>query len=330
MTLSIVLDVGIGLAFTYFLLCLIASGIQEVIAGIFTWRGTYLAKGIDVILDNNAQASFAWGGVANWLKAHLTPSALPSAAAAAIDPKTATDGESKLKKILDMRYHPLMKSSPSDVPSYVSSRNFASALLETLRDGSKAPLFTQAERTVAALPAGDLKRTLSQFLEDAGGDFEKFRSSLEDWFDDAMDRLSGIYKRLSQYVMLILGVLLAVSLNVDSMRVARVLWETPALRSAMVADAEKAPAPTTPTPAPTDPQLGAIATQVQQFQGLDLPIGWPIDPVTNEIIWKQITWWTVAGWLMTAAAVGLGAPFWFGLLQSLTNMRNAGPSPGKS
>jgi hypothetical protein len=327
MALSIVLDVGIGLAFTYFLLSLIASGVQEVIAGIFTWRGTYLAKGIDVLLDNSQEATFVWGGVANWFTAHLTPSALPSAAAAAIDPATATAGQMKLKAILDMRSHPLMKSSPTDVPSYVSSRNFVSALLETLRDGTKAPLFTQAERVVAALPAGDLKKTLTVFLEDAGGDFDKFRSSLEDWFDDAMDRLSGIYKRLSQYVMLILGVLLAVSLNVDSVRVARVLWETPALRSALVADSEKATAP--PASAAGAPaavqqveqQVGDIAQQVQKVQALNLPIGWSAG---------SFGWLTVPGWLMTAAAVGLGAPFWFSLLQSLANMRNAGPRPDKS
>jgi hypothetical protein len=142
-----------------------------------------------------------------------------------------------------------------------------------------------------------------------------------------MDRLSGIYKRLSQYVMLILGVLLAVSLNVDSVRVARVLWETPALRSALVADAEKATAP--PASAAGAPaavqqveqQVGDIAQQVQKVQALNLPIGWSAG---------SFGWLTVPGWLMTAAAVGLGAPFWFSLLQSLANMRNAGPRPDKS
>jgi hypothetical protein len=63
--------------------------------------------------------------------------------------------------------------------TYVPSRNFSLALLETLRDGSKAPLFSQAERTISALPDGDLKTTLSAFLESAGGDLDAFRTQLE-------------------------------------------------------------------------------------------------------------------------------------------------------
>ncbi len=40
MNLGAVIDTAIGLVFTYFLLSIIASGIQEVVAGIFSWRGT--------------------------------------------------------------------------------------------------------------------------------------------------------------------------------------------------------------------------------------------------------------------------------------------------
>ncbi|MGH7120348.1 MAG: hypothetical protein ACREFP_15390, partial [Acetobacteraceae bacterium] len=60
MALSAVVDVVIGLAFTFFLLALIASGVQEVIAGFFAWRGTYLAKAIDVLIDNDPKAEFSW------------------------------------------------------------------------------------------------------------------------------------------------------------------------------------------------------------------------------------------------------------------------------
>jgi hypothetical protein len=35
----------------------------------------------------------------------------------------------------------------------------------------------------------------------------------------------------------------------------------------------------------------------------------------------------LAGWIITAAAVSQGAPFWFDLLQKLVNMRLAGKKP---
>jgi hypothetical protein len=62
--------------------------------------------------------------------------------------------EKVLQKVLDVQTHPLLRGTPSSLPSYVSARNFALALLETLRDGSQAPLFAQAESTIARLPDG--------------------------------------------------------------------------------------------------------------------------------------------------------------------------------
>jgi len=37
--------------------------------------------------------------------------------------------------------------------------------------------------------------------------------------------------------------------------------------------------------------------------------------------------WQAAGWLLTALAGMLGAPFWFELLQRLVNLRGVGPKP---
>ena len=201
---SAILDIIFGLIFTYFLLALVASGIQEIIASVFAWRGTYLSKGIDVILDNSSAARFAWVDFRDRLRAHFTPNPGQTVAEQLeqqIRQKqqgNATADQAVLLRVLNVQTHPLMRNVPTTLPSYVPARNFSLALLETLRDGSKTPLFSQAERTVAALPEGDLKKTLSLFLEDAGGDLDAFRAHLEHWFDDAMDRVSGIYTRLSQ------------------------------------------------------------------------------------------------------------------------------------
>ena len=322
MNLGAVLDVIIGLVFTYFLLALIASGIQEVIAGIFQWRGTYLAKGIDVILNGSASAAFRWTGIGDFLSAHFTwklppTPASPNPAFPAPDASDVDRAALARQRLLAVQSHPLVRGTPTGLPSYVSSRNFALALLEALRDGSKLPLFSQAERTIALLPDDDLKRTLSLFLQNAGGDLDALRDHIEKWFDDAMDRLSGIYTRISQYVMIVLGLILALSMNVDSARLARTLWQDSYLRGEISAAATKAAA----DPAPASPSLQA---SVETLKAQELPIGWSAQTQPDRHSLPA----AVLGWLFTAAAVALGAPFWFSLLPQLTNVRNAGPKPG--
>jgi hypothetical protein len=367
MSLSAIIDVIIGLVFTYFLLAMVASGLQELVAALFAWRGTYLSKGIDVIIDNEPNTTWNWS-LGEFLKAHFTPGAPPTAAdrlaqqIAGPQKGVALPGQVELQKVLSVHTHPLVRSSPTDLPSYVPARNFALALLETLHDGSQAPLFTQVERTISALPEGDLKRTLSLFLKNAGDDLGVFGNNIEHWFDDAMDRLSGIYKRISQYVMLVLGLLIAVALNVDSIRLSRTLWEEIGLRNAIVADsaiwankgsasapprpsdesciqpqtsqstaAQKGAAGTvdvngqqspsaTVTPSTSEPlPIGPVQAAMACFEQENLPFGWSGSAVFGV--------WTIPGWILTGLAIGFGAPFWFGLLQQLTNVRNSGPAP---
>lgn len=330
MNFGATLNLIIGLVFAYFLLALIASGVQEVIASVFTWRGTYLSKAIDVIIDNDPDARWGWSSLREFMRAHFTPWAPPTAAdrlKARIGDGPVDAQDTALQRVLSVHAHPLVRGSPTDLPSYVPARNFALALMDALRDGSQAPLFTQAEHTVAALPEGDLKRTLTLFLQNAGGDCDKLRTEIEQWFDNAMDRLSGIYKRFSQYVVLILGLMIAVALNVDSTRMARMLWQEPGVMNAIVADAtvwaqqKSVPQATGESCGQATGAIGPVGAAAACFEKENFPIGWGGDSFSE---------WTIPGWIITALAVGFGAPFWFGLLQQLVNLRSSGPVPAKS
>ena len=57
------------------------------------------------------------------------------------------------------------------------------------------------------------------------------------WFDAAMDRVSGWYKRRSQIILFFIGLFAAGALNVDTIAVTRSLISDPALRQAVVAHA---------------------------------------------------------------------------------------------
>lgn len=231
MSIGPIVDVAIGMVFVYFLLALIACGIQEFVAGVFTWRGTYLRRAIDVILSNDTNAQF-WWSAGDFFRAHMTWNA-PPLRTANDPPANPTEMQKKalavLARIQAVPEHPILSGVPNKLPSYIPSRSFAKALLETLRDGSNSSLFGQVKQTIDTLPDGDLKKTLTLFVHDAGDDMDAFRKNLEQWFDDAMDRVNGIYSRLSQYFLLIVGLLMAVVLNVDSFHVAETLWRSPTL-----------------------------------------------------------------------------------------------------
>jgi hypothetical protein len=62
----------------------------------------------------------------------------------------------------------------------------------------------------------------------------------------------------------------------------------------------------------------------RQLNGLQLPMGWANSPADAGA-------WVIKllGLLLTSIAVSLGAPFWFGVLNKIVNIRAAGPSPAE-
>ena len=370
MSIGGVLDVAIGLMFIYFLLAQVATGLQEVIAGWFAWRGSYLTKSVDVLMSNDNGAAFSF--LKDFVTTHFLPGAPPTHAETAVKGSPIQGGvaglteDQTLIKLQDVMRHPLMRGNPSANPSYIPAQKFAMALLDLLRNGSQAPLFTQAEATVKILPDGQLKNTLSVFIRDAGGDVDKLRTHIENWFDDAMDELSAIYKRLSRFAMLLLGLIIAVSVNVDSIRVAKFLWASPAAASDL-ADAAQQAKNDNCKDAPCQEAAGQAA--LTKLRGFKLPIGWDFNVPTppgdskvqsdDDACTKMLTdkdynqrladvqqchglvaqnlpgnWNRIVliakqlpGWLITAIAVSLGAPFWFGLMQNLLNLRSDAKPP---
>ena len=131
---------------------------------------------------------------------------------------------------------------------------------------------------------------------------------LAGWFDEAMDRITGWYKRRATLLIFALAAALTVATNASTIHVAEELWRNAALRAAIAAQATAAsPADAAAVPSDAPEQLGT------------LPIGWQAAP-DGVAGWLE----TLLGWLMTIAAVSLGAPFWFDLLATVARLRGAG------
>ena len=199
-----------------------------------------------------------------------------------------------------------------------------SAIVRALPAGESkqilSALFTvQAERAdsiagvrsiLAMMPVGDpLRRQLELFLDEGMTDVTLYRQRLSTWFDQGMDRLSGVYKRRAQLISVVFGILIAFAVGVDSWGVANALMRDGALRQATVAAAmeavKTAPTPSAspaPLPAPSsapeekgsqppnktdasqlpkpsdapDPHvaIARMANAINQIDALKLPIGW--------------------------------------------------------
>ena len=136
-----------------------------------------------------------------------------------------------------------------------------------------------------------LRETLIALLQNAKvsllpGDqaIVKIHAEIETWFNDVMDRLSGAYKRKAQLASFLIGLILALLLNVDSINVATSLWREPTLRQAIIAQAtnytiaQQTVASTNPDGSNTSP-LQTIPELQKQLQALNLPFGWITNPV---------------------------------------------------
>ena len=159
-------------------------------------------------------------------------------------------------------------------------------------------------------------------MVDAQGNVDAFRKSVEDWFDDTMNRVSGWYKRRATIILAVIALGVAGVFNVDSWQVANTLWTDNAVRAAVVAQAEGASKKTVEEA--SKDVTGEIA----------LPLGWkpahkdgdaaPADP---RAVPADFGSWVakLLGLLVTAFALTLGAPFWFEALGRLVKVRNTGP-----
>jgi hypothetical protein len=189
----------------------------------------------------------------------------------------------------------------------------------------------RAAAAVAGLGDNPARQPLMRMLADAQGDRERFRQSLEHWYDDTMDRVSGWYKRYVQRIILIISIVLVASLNVDSINIAQTLWRLPTERTAVAAAAAAHPGNGSSPSESADQQIRDIAA-------LKLPLGWS-PPHHNSAVSTDPQHLPLgfAGWLikllglaLTILALSLGAPFWFDALTKLGSLRQSGPKPTTS
>jgi hypothetical protein len=427
---SSILDTLLGIVFVFLLVSMLVTIINEMIAAAMRSRAAWLRTGIERLLGSD-WATKLYDHPLVYGTAHSReekPSYIPSRSFANVLMDLIRDANTAVTATRDALQAALvptggagvtvdqLKQALQDAAVNAAGAKGAgvrmAADMTLLRESLPATVggaIREVQNFIDALPAGYVRESIANIeperirtpllalYDDAQNDVEKFKQNMEIWFNNAMDRVGGWYKRRAQWVSLGLGLLLAVLLNVDTIAIALYLQAEPVAREALVAEAaayartaQAAPAGRAansplcaadarldengkPCPAKGAPGSGSgggggseagddpaklearFAAVRAELDKLHLPIGWTwtapasarpqgqaakpapgaatpagdsgqaiptsVDALRNTLMTHLL------GWLVTALAATLGAPFWFDTLNRLISIRSAGKSP---
>jgi hypothetical protein len=315
------LELAIGLVFLYVVVALVCSTVNEAISTAVGLRARFLQLGILNVLSGSTATTDAGIQTARRFYSHPLVQGLIRPGRG---PEPSLDPTAVEKWWRRPPY-----------PSYLPSRTFVVALtdLAETSEGLKAVDEQEAkaaaermkaaaaglERSLAAIPNTQLSEALLALYRSAGRDAAAFTHAVEQWFDDAMERVSGWYKRRVQLILACIAAVIVVLLNADTLAAGRVLWRDDAVRAAVVKKAEST----------AEGQLSDVELD-REVQKLDLPLGWefsfgdePTQFPNDVVAWLA----KLLGLSLTIGAALLGAPFWFDLLSKITRVRATGAPP---
>ncbi len=314
-----VLGVAIGIAVVCLLLSILASHVQEVWAAYSARRAAMLEKSVQEMLGDTALAQAFFQ-----------------------HPLIQNISYSRIK---------VKKGPPRLRPTYIASSLFRRVLYTILPEQHQITVISPHE-VIQKIPPSPLKARLHTLTIGVQDNVEASNTAIEDWYDGTMDRVNGLYKRETQWNLLFLGFILAVLCNANLFSVTEKLWTSEDARVVVTATAQmyscKDQAQCT---------IEYDETQRKMLRDLDryLPVGYRDEHVKKY--WKDIhdhihlrieawkrsdphwhawpdvagNWiYNLAGWLVTALAVSLGAPFWFDTVNKLVNIRLAGVKPARA
>lgn len=313
---SPIINLIILLSFTYFIGSLMLSSINEFIAAIFRMRQNHLKKSLE--------GFFFSAGWKSFVKNHFFKSP---------------------------HIQSLMKAA-NKYPAYISASNFVSVIIEQIGPANfNAGSIAAALNGNTVLPQ-EMKTVILNLLAKTQNDINKFEKELGDFYDEAMDRVTGWYKRKVRTIMLFVSIALAVVLNLDTIKISNdALSDTGKLEKAVdnitaemskmnivndtlsIKDSSGKVFISMITKIDTSSRQTADNAK-QNFKGIQIiyeqTTGYQLGYKTMDDFgkdWKDNWPLKIIGVLITMFALQLGANYWFDLLNKVVNLRAAGKNP---
>ncbi len=327
-----ILDLIAGLIFIYFLLSLVNNSFIELFSGFRQIRAKMLEKWIRSTM----------GAMSNTIMNHDLLNGLSRTNKST----NYMDGKSFAKVLSEEICKNIPASSSSEL-SLPSSRNIHSAIeLSSMPESIKVMLRNFAVKTNA-----------QKILDTKINEVEHFEAQIEQWFDSVMKLLTGTYKRKTIWFTFLFASITAITLNVDSLRLASYLYNNPEARQKLataaysaaqdssyiktVAEIKKRSSQLAETEKSDSLKMlnADVNTLIQEVKmkkanmdttvatmSLYIPIGWPDTQFNLVHGGKEVTLFTlkkVGGLIITILAMCLGAPFWFDVLSKVANLRSS-------
>lgn len=345
-----ILDLVIGLSFIYLLLSLICVSLQEIKARKNDERSKNLKKWVyDTfnILDKEDKAADHGTSKTHHLRLgerlwnNIIIDGLTQ------DGKDASyiSKEVFVSALLDEIYYESDDKMERKMYKNLSPDSDLKKLME--EDSFKAPKEPYTFHSLREAIAGStllpnrMKRVMLQIHFESHENLESFRDRLERWYERAMERNAGTFKKSAQKSVFRFAIVVTILLNANSITLVDYFYRHPA-EAARIADlAEKQindPAfqqrlKEIPPDSSTKALIRNVQGSITEIQNLKLPIGWTEDRLKAEFVTPE--GWAfflnvvmlLLGWAITAISVSLGAPFWYDMLNKLVDLRSAGRKP---
>lgn len=324
---SPVLDLVILLSFTYFIGSLILSAISEAIAGGLRLRQRQLKSSIENMFFSSDWKVF--------IQKQFTKSP---------------------------HIQSLMEKS-GKYPAYIPAKSFVLAIVEQFRKAQQQRNALNPENADTPAGKGNIKydalfasladdqllipHCLKEVLLDFATQVEamytgtdkqlhEFEKRLEEFYDSAMDRTGGWYKRKNRTILLFLATALSVALNIDTLQIVNnALTDKQKLSkavdniSANIKDIESLKSISiTDTSVVIDKSLADTKGNINKITvAFEKNTGYGFGYKHFWTEWKAGFWTKLIGILITAFALQLGSNYWFDLMNKAVNIRAAGKRP---
>lgn len=275
MTLSTVLEVGIGLALVYYVLGLIVNVIVAMVKDVLDMRAQALEQVLvhflktdgdkllgkfkdNALVQNLKPFKPRLLQVVNRAPEDLRPSEIPNTtfSLAILDVLSSKDlvlqgVRAALEQLKD---HALDQNTKDLLGNVLSADDLVkgvrkaidglpekSDLRERLETLSTILLGTPGNQLdiiragIRGLPEGEVKQALLGLIDLDMAKVDEARVRVEAWYDDMMKNVSLVFTQNVRVVVVIVSLLVTCILGTDSIHVAQVLWEQPVQREAIVA-----------------------------------------------------------------------------------------------
>jgi hypothetical protein len=300
---SAIIEVAIGLVLTWLIMSVATSQIQELIVEAIWWRSTFLKIQIRNMFHGQDD-------LVNRFYNHALIQALHTNGFLWLRRKPVEISKSTFARVaLDVflnLHHPSAKPSEEISASLLSAQDLVDGVKRSM---NYLGLRNDPQRQALLKTIKSLAPTLDTEGFELGGKLEETLKNIEDWFESTMERASRIYRKYAAFFALIIGLLLAYNLNVDSIYITKQLWVQPTLREAIVAQASNL--------APGD-EVG-LGSTISKINSLPIPVGWSAGNIPQDQNGMLLLY---SGWFITGLAAAQGASFWFDILKRLSGLRS--------